>query len=760
MSRKKIVVCLIIAVISLIAYWPVQDHDFINLDDDLYITGNQKVKAGLTLDGIAWAFSFNEKGYWQPLTWLSHMLDVELFGLNPAGHHLANLIIHIASALLLFWFLYRGTGRLYRCAFLATLFALHPLNVDSVAWAAERKNLLSSFFWMLSLLFYVRYAEKPNIKRYGLTWVTFIIGLMVKPMLVTLPFVFLLLDYWPLRRLVFHRRRRSADRDPQKEGPNKRQLSLLQAVMEKVPFLLFSGLSVWISIVSTQQMGIVVAGETVPMTMRFANAVVSYFSYLAKIFWPHNLAIFYPFPKALPMWQVAGCGVLMLAFSAFVLLKSRAKPYLATGWFWYLGTLVPVIGIIQAGEWPALADRWAYIPMIGIMIVGVWGADEITAKWRFKTPALIVTAIVVLVGCVIAVRMQLPYWQNSRVLFAHAVEITEKNGLAHNNLGSALLWDGQYDAALQQFQAAVKIRPDSTKIHNNIAHALVKLGRVDEAIERYVESLKLNPKEAATHNSLAVVLLEKWQIAEAIQHLQTALRLEPDYADAYVNLGSVYRRQGKNKMATRYYLQAIRLQPDLPEAYNNLGLLLLKAGKLQSAAANFHKSLEIRPDFKSARENLKKVQTAQTAYRQTLTQLKDKIKNNPDDADLYMQLGDLYKDQGTLNQALENYQKAFLIRPESRPVMKKLAIGHAMTGNYDPAVELLRKMIAQQPNDTEPYIYIAGIYARQNKAAESIEWLKRAIARGYHNWDRLKRDSNFDNIRENASFKALGLPKS
>jgi tetratricopeptide (TPR) repeat protein len=758
--RKKISICFVLAAITLLAYWPVQNHEFINFDDNLYVTGNHQVKAGLTLDGLIWAFDFNKKGYWQPLTWLSHMLDVELFGLNSTGHHLTNLWFHLANALLLFWILYRTTGCLYRSAFIAALFAVHPLNVDSVAWVAERKNLLSTFFWMLSLLFYVRYVERPKTNRYFLILVIFAMGLMVKPMLVTLPFVFLLLDYWPLKRLGFNRRQEHASVAPAGEGILERQSHALKLVLEKLPLLVLSGVSIGLSILSTQQMGIVVATDTVPMTLRIANALVSYLSYLVKMIWPHNMAIFYPFPQDLPLWQVAGSGVLLVTFTAIFLLRLTHKPYLAIGWLWYLGTLVPVIGIVQAGEWPSMADRWVYIPMIGIIMIITWALTEMTSKWRHKIPALAVLGISVLACCIVLVRIQLQYWENSRVLFTHALEITQENGIAHNNLGSALLWEGETTAALHQFKAALELSPNRPKIHNNIGHALIKLGRVDEAVDRYLESLQLNPLEAETHNSLAVAFIEQGRLAESILHLQKALDLEPNYADAYVNLGAAYRRQGQIKRAARCYMEAIRLRPDLPEAYNNLGLLLLREGKLKAAASYFSKALDKKPDYAAARDNLEKVRTARDTFNEVVAQIQAEIKRNPEDGDLFLKLGDLYKEQSELDDALKHYQKAFLLRPDSLPTIKKLAIVHAMQGRYDEAIELLNKMITLQPDDTEPYYYMAGIYSRQNNINASIAWLKKAIAKGYNNWDRLKIDRNFDNIRETSFFKALVTSKS
>jgi tetratricopeptide (TPR) repeat protein len=754
LKPKSISVCILLIAFILFAYWPVQHNEFINFDDHLYIKDNRWVKAGLTIEGFIWAFDVNGAGYWQPLTWLSHMLDVTLFGLNPVGHHLTNLGIHLTNALLLFWFFFHTTGRLYRSFFIAALFALHPLNVESVAWAASRKNLLSTFFWMLSLLFYVRYGESPTRNRYLMILVVFVMGLMVKPMLVTLPFVFLLLDYWPLRRLRLDYEQQRVSGRSEKVLP-ERKANAYQLVIEKLPMLAFSALSIGLTIYSTQQIGINVAEHAAPMTLRFANALVSYFGYLAKIFWPHNLAVFYPFPKALPMWQVAGSGVLLILFTTLSLLSAKDKPYLTIGWLWYLGTLVPVIGIFQAGAWPALADRWAYVPMIGIITIIAWATPEITSKWRIRVPVLSLFGISILVCCAVLVRLQVQYWQNSRILFQHALEVTQESSLAHNNLGLALFGEGQTNAALQHFKTALKLKPQNIEAHNNMGQALLKQGMVNEAVDHYRKLLKLYPSEAVTHKCLALALFEQGRIAESISHLQTSLRLRPNYASGYFNLGKIYFKQGQTKKAAKCYLEAIRLRPDFPEAHNNLGILLLKEGKLRMAVSYFRKALEQKNDYAPALENLEKVRLAQNAAKEKQAQIMDKLSRNSGDAALYLKLGDLYQEQGELTEALKNYQKAFSLRPNSLPAIKKLAIGHAMNGGYDKAIELLNKLILLKPDDTAPYIYLAGIYARQNKLNESIEWLKRAIAKGYRNWDSLKKDQNFDNIKEAPSFKAL-----
>ncbi|MBC2695325.1 MAG: hypothetical protein HF982_08645, partial [Desulfobacteraceae bacterium] len=340
-----VLICLFLVIATLAVYWQINYHEFINFDDSLYILQNKQVQKGLTSESISWAFSFTDIAYWHPLTWLSHMLDCQIYGLIPGMHHRTNLILHIVNSILLFFVFQKMTGALWRSAFVATLFALHPLNVESVAWVAERKNVLSTFFWMLTMLAYVHYTTRPGLYRYLLTLLFLMLGLMAKPMLVTLPFVLLLLDYWPLERL--------------------RNQSPFNLILEKIPFFAFSAVSVYISSLSVKYYGIVVSTELVPMQIRIANALVSYVKYIEKMIWPKNLAIFYPFPDTLPIWQILGAGLFLASISFLVFLNLRKKPYLCMGWLWFLGTLIPVIGLKQAGLWPAMADRWAYVPFVG-----------------------------------------------------------------------------------------------------------------------------------------------------------------------------------------------------------------------------------------------------------------------------------------------------------------------------------------------------------------------------------------------------------
>jgi len=614
-SIKRIaLISFMLVLITLATYGNVRFHKFINFDDDIYVTDNQIVKQGLTLYGVKWAFDFNESGYWQPLTWLSHMLDIEIYGLDSGGHHITNLIIHLANTLLLFWVLFRMTGSVYRSAFVAALFAVHPLNVDSVAWIAERKNLLSTFFWMLSLLSYKRYTENPKPDQYMLTLILFALGLMVKPMLVTLPFVFLLLDFWPLKRLKLGQRQEFGLELPQTRATEKQRTDVSKLFIEKIPFFALSLVSVWLSISSTQHINNMVAADTVPMTLRISNALVSYVSYIGKMIWPFELAVYYPYPESIPLWRVAGAGVLLTAATGLFVFLINRRSYLAVGWFWYLGTLVPVIGIVQGGLWPAMADRWAYIPLIGLFVIIAWGASDIAARWRHGKTLLTFVAVSAICCFILITRTQLWHWENSITLFQHTLAVTQKNTVAHNNLGNALLENGNVKTAIKHFTAVLALKPKDAKAHNNLGNALVEMERVDEAIVHYLESIELAPYVARTHNNLAVALYKQERVAESIRHLQKALGLKPDYADAYNNLGAAYRKIGQGENAARCYLKAIQLRSDFAEAYNNLGILLWHQGKLKTALSYFNKALAAKPGYKKAQENLKKVKASQEEF--------------------------------------------------------------------------------------------------------------------------------------------------
>jgi len=478
MSTKTqiVTVCIVLSIATVLAFWQVSRCEFTTLDDIRYVTKNRSIQQGITVDAIAWAFTSYYAGNWDPVTWLSHMVDIELFGLQPRGHHLTNLLLHLLNTLLLFLLLHRMTKSLWQSAFVAALFALHPLHVESVAWVAERKDVLSTFFLMLTMGAYIFYVERQGPARYVIVLLLFALGLMAKPMLVTLPFVFLLLDYWPLRRFIPKRIERvkgSADgkgkagkRNPKKgaikaEAPTKDIFtwSLVRPLfLEKLPLLVLALASSVIAYLAQQRVGALELNEVLPLASRIGNAFVAYALYMMKMIWPSRLAVFYPHPESWPPLVVIGTTLLFIAITLSVLWKGRKYPYLPVGWFWYVGTLVPVIGIVQVGS-HAMADRYSYIPLIGLFIMCAWGIPELIRKWRYGKEILAMSATVILLILGMVTWIQVGYWQNSIALYDHTLNVTENNSLIHNNRGNEYLALKNYAQALVDYSKAIEINP-------------------------------------------------------------------------------------------------------------------------------------------------------------------------------------------------------------------------------------------------------------------------------------------------------------
>ncbi len=391
--RLDILVCLFIVIAILVVYWQVRNHTFVNFDDSSYILNNPHIRTGLNFEGIAWAFSFPGFDYWHPMTWLSHMLDCHLYGLKAGMHHQISLILHILNSMLLFLVFKKMTGAIWRSAFVAAMFAIHPMNVESVAWLAERKNVLSTFFWLFTMLTYIHYSKQPSVFRYLPILFVYSLGLMSKPMLATLPFVLLLLDYWPLCRINLAHSGSNYQKTPKSDNTDFQRLRPLHLAFEKIPLLILSAVSIFLSSLAVQRLGIVISTASVPMQLRIKNALVSYVNYIIKMIWPHNLAVYYPYPQTLPLWQVAGAGLLLICIFYLVFRAVKSKPYLAVGWLWYVGTLVPTIGLVQAGLWPAIADRFTYVPFIGLFFIIAWGVPDLVVHWHYREIKLATMAI-------------------------------------------------------------------------------------------------------------------------------------------------------------------------------------------------------------------------------------------------------------------------------------------------------------------------------------------------------------------------------
>ena len=602
----------ILAVSTLLVYWQVRNFGFVDYDDKDYVYENQHVLNGLTADGVIWAFKSTDAANWHPLTWLSHMLDCQLSlpgGPNPGRIHLVNLLLHLANTLLLFFVLRQMTNTLWQSAFVAALFALHPLHVESVAWVAERKDVLSTFFWILTMWAYMQYTRKQGIFRYLLTLLIFALGLLAKPMLVTLPFLLLLLDYWPLNRFVPGTIKTSG-RQSQKfaPAPDKRRI-LYQILIEKIPFFVLSVVSSVITFLAQRAGGAMVDINILPLHSRVANAFLSYVKYIGKMFWPENLAVFYPLDPAasIPFRQVAMCVLLLLVISIFVIRFGRNQKYLPVGWFWFVGTLVPVIGFVQVGV-QALADRYTYISYIGLFIMIAWGLPELLSKWLSAPPqrkiVLGVSMAIVLTTLGICTNLQASYWKNSVTLFSRALATTQNNYVAYNNLGLAYDDLGRSTEAIEDYTQAIRIKPDYAEAYYNLGVVYEKLDRPNEAIEADKQAIRFKPDYTEAYYNLGVVYDKLNRPAEAIEAYNQTIKIKPDYAKAYLGLGVVYSKLDHDADAIEAYRQAIRIEPGYAEAHNNLGVAFGRLDRWHEAIDACKQAVRIRPDYAEAHYNL------------------------------------------------------------------------------------------------------------------------------------------------------------
>jgi protein O-mannosyl-transferase len=567
---------LALAALTLFVYAPVRHHDFVNFDDTQYVVENPHVVTGLTAANVRWAFATGYAGNWHPLTWISHMADVELFGVDAGAHHVMNVAYHLIATLLFFAVLLRMTSSLYPSAFVAAIFAVHPLHVESVAWIAERKDVLSGCFWMLTLLAYLAYLKRPGPARYAALILVFALGLMTKPMLVTLPFVLLLVDAW-IKRPV--------------------------RIVEKLPLFLLAALSSVVTLIVQQQAGAVKTLDALPFSARLANAAVAYVAYIGKAIWPANLAAIYPYPASRSMAVVAGAVLVLAAVSIAVARVWRTRPYLAVGWFWFLGTLVPVIGLVQVGSQP-IADRYMYLPLIGLAIVAAWGVPDLMSRFHLDRRMAIVAGAAIVVGYAATARAQVAHWQNGVALWEHAVAVTRDNYRAHGNLGQAFQKLGRLDEAIAEEQEAIRINPAFAEARNNLGKALIDRGRATEALPHLEEAVRLLPDYIAAHNNLGLALAAVRRPAEAVREFREALRLNPGFAPAQTNLGTALASQGQLDDAIAAFREALRLQPDAPQVRQNLARALAERGqqhlsqnRVDDAIRDLNAALEFQPPF-------------------------------------------------------------------------------------------------------------------------------------------------------------------
>ena len=569
---KILIVYIALTIVTLAVFWQVNLYDFINFDDQVYVTQNSHIRSGISLESFRWAVSTKYFDLWHPLVWMSFMLDYKLVGLNAGGYHITNLILHILSALFLFWLFNRMTGAVWQSAFVAAIFALHPLHVESVAWISERKDVLSAFFWMLTLCLYVYYTEKPVIKRYLPVLFCFVCALMSKPMVVTLPVILILLDYWPLKRF-----------ESKMTGNNLTEVLPVKVSLwplwEKIPFLILSAVLVVMTLYSPDKPSV----KVFPLGSRIANMPVSVMTYLEKTFMPSDLAIFYPFSEQLPIWQVLGAAAGILVISAAVIIMMRRLPYLFVGWLWYAITLLPVIGIFQVGGF-SMADRYHYLPSIGIAVMLAWGIP-LFFKSENTRKRILFPAGVIFIGVLSFITwQQCGYWKNSITLLSHALRVTKNNYLAHNNIAPSLAEEGRIEEAIYHYSEAIRLMPDNVLnnmgniLYNNRGGANAQLGRYQRALEDFNKAIHLQPYYADSYYFRGNTYANMGQYQQAIEDYNKAIALKPVYADAYYKRGIVYNNLRLYRYAIANFDEALRLKPDYADAYNDRGEYYLKQG--------------------------------------------------------------------------------------------------------------------------------------------------------------------------------------
>ena len=594
-------------------------HDFINYDDQFYVYENPVITQGLSWDNVVWAFTHIHFYNWHPLTTLTNMLDCQLYGLNPGGHHFTSLLLHALTASCLFLMLRSLTGAFWRSAFVAAVFAIHPLRVESVAWVAERKDLLSGLFFMLTLWSYARYVKLSAADKskgmgwYGLALGLFALGLMSKPMLVTLPFVLLLIDFWPFHRF----------------NPSTifvQPAACLRLLAEKLPFLVLVAADC-IATVRAQQTALH-SGALYGMPARIGNAILSYVDYLSQMFCPMGLAVLYPHPgNHLSLVKVVASAVVLIGISAAIWIGHKKRPYLLVGWLWYLGMLVPVIGIMQVGQ-QGRADRYTYLPQIGLYILIAWGVVEVCGRWRWRKVILGPLAAILVSSLMGAAYVQTSYWKNSVTLWTHTLLHTSRNYIAENSLGIALVKQGRFQEAITHYRQSIQDQPedaDYAEAHNNLGAALMELGQMDESIRHFERAIQIKPEYAEAHGNLGIAFMKSSRVTEAVQQYDRALELKPDDASAHNNLGSALVEKGHLDAAILHYKRAIQLSPDYSEAHNNLGNAQAKLGQLKEAQQHFERALQLRPNFVQAHFNLGIMLARQENWKDSADQLQQAL---------------------------------------------------------------------------------------------------------------------------------------
>ena len=675
-----LVVCAVLAAITIIAYEPVRHNGFVGYDDGRYITENPQVKQGLTLETLKWAFTKPHYFMWHPLTTLSYLVEYEFFGANAVASHLINLLFHIINALMLFWILKKMTGTFWPSAFAAALFAVHPLQVESVAWAAERKNVLSGLFWLLTIAAYIRYAdfgelsrgEKPKAGRYMVLLLVYGLCILTKPTVVVVPFVLLLLDFWPLRRITRNTIRR--------------------LIIEKIPLFFLAALLCVVTVFAQKSGGVIKTMPHFAFQYRLENAIVSYISYLFKMAYPVNLAVFYPHPgPRIALWQPLLALIALAVITGLVFYFGRRRRYLITGWLWYVGTLVPVIGLIQVGG-QAMADRYMYLPMVGLLIIIAEAMSEIIRKWRYSRYVLFVISAAILVVLMIAARNQVRYWKDDFTLFGHAIDVTKNN----------------------------------ENMHYNIGHAYQQKGQFEKAIEHYKETLRIEPGDLQAMNNLGVLLLSQKKTDEALKIFEKAVQLNSHYIDSINNLGLALREKGRVKEAMEKWQQVIDLEPMQPEAHYNIGVTMLRNGRYNQAIEHLNKSLEKKKEW-DVYNYLSTSYMALGQFKNAMGSYNEAIKLKPGDMNIESNIAMTLTKLGKAEQAEQIWQRILARDPENFKAHYGLGRLLADKKQLDKAMEHFNKVLQAKPDWFEIHLMIADVYYKQKELTLAVQHLREAV---------------------------------
>jgi tetratricopeptide (TPR) repeat protein len=717
MERKAAYVVLALVALTVLAYLPVFQNEFVNYDDDYYIFQNPYLRLGLTPEGLTWAFTESYGANWYPLTQLSLLLDYQLFGPSPAAFHATNLALHLAGVVVLFTAFVQMTGSLPGSAFVAAVFALHPTHVESVAWAAERKDVLSGLFWALALWAYGRYSRRPEPGRFSLVALFLALGLMSKPMVVTLPFVLLLLDYWPLRRL---------------EKAGARRL-----VLEKVPLFALVVVASVVTFFAQRAEGAVQPLGSLSLEARVENALVAYVAYLGKAFWPVNLSPYYPHPGDSISFGVAAAAVVVLvALTAAAIGLGRTNPafrFFPVGWLWYLGTFVPVIGIVQVGQ-HAMADRYTYLPYIGLSIVVAFGA--LAASKRVLVPG----GIAALLAMAALTHAQARLWRDSVTLFEHALAVTERNALAHINLGVAYLNDGRLDDAARELTRAIEIHPGSAEAHSSLASVRARQGRPDEALELYRAALRLDPGSSATHKDLGRFLLETGDPDQALVHLREASALSPEDGDLLADQALVLASQGRQDEADRLFREAATRSSDPARLDYNRGVVLLGRGDAERAARHFEAALSIRPEYYEAEYHLGLALATTGKLDAAFEHLEKAREMDPGRAEVYYSLGLVFARLGDLDRAAASFSRSLELDPRNAEAHYSLGLAHAGRGRLEEAIASYRLALESKPGYAQAHNSWGYALAGAGRLEEAIEHFQAALridpdlAAAHNNW--------------------------